>query len=492
MSGPARSVHEAAFGARAPSAAPDHDEIRGSGSSRDAAGTCCSQIGDLVGSGSTTRFLSEGEVREIVGRAFAQVPVDGRRVLAIIPDGTRTMPMPLMFEVFAEVLGPRIAALDYLVALGTHAPMNDAQLSALVGQPVTDGRAGRHGVINHRWDRPETFATLGTIPAGEIAEVTGGRLSRDVPVSLNRLVLDYDHLVICGPVFPHEVVGFSGGTKYFFPGIAGREIIDFTHWLGALITNYDVIGAGYTPVRAVIDRAAAMIDRPVTCVALVVTHAGLAGLYVGTPREAWKAAAALSARTHIVHVDRPFTQVLSVMPSMYADLWTAAKGMYKAEPAVADGGEVVIYAPHLTEVSHTHGALIDEIGYHCRDYFVGQWERFGHYPGGVLAHATHVKGLGTYDVATGTERPRITVTLATGIPPERCARINLGYRDPRSIDVEAWKGREGEGILVIAPAGEKLYRVRRGLGPGGRGLGTDNGTAHEGSGNRESGAGDRG
>jgi len=257
------------------------------------------------------------------------------------------------------------------------------------------------------------------------------------------------------------VVGFSGGTKYFFPGIGGPEIINVTHWLGALITNYDVIGAGYTPVRAVIDRAAALVDRPVTCVSLVVTHEGLAGLYVGSPQAAWQAAAALSAQKHIVYVERPYTRVLSVMPEMYADLWTAAKGMYKVEPAVADGGEVIIYAPHITEVSYTHGDLIDEIGYHCRDYFTGQWERFRHYPGGVLAHSTHVKGLGTYDAATGTERPRIAVTLATGIPAERCAKINLGYRDPRSVDVDAWKGREAEGTLVVPRAGEMLYRLRR-------------------------------
>jgi nickel-dependent lactate racemase len=263
-------------------------------------------------------------------------------------------------------------------------------------------------------------------------------------------------------VFPHEVVGFSGGTKYFFPGIGGPEIINFTHWLGALITNYDVIGAGYTPVRAVIDRGAALVDRPVTCLSLVVTHGGLAGLYAGSPQAAWEAAAALSDQRHIVHVDEPFARVLSVMPEMYADLWTAAKGMYKVEPAVADGGEVIIYAPHITEVSHTHGRLIDEIGYHCRDYFLGQWERFQHYPGGVLAHSTHVKGLGTYDAATGVERPRVTVTLATGISPERCARINLGYRDPRSIDVEAWVRREEEGTLVVPRAGEMLYRLRGG------------------------------
>jgi nickel-dependent lactate racemase len=367
--------------------------------------------------------------------------------------------MALMFEALAETLGPRAAALDYLVALGTHQPMSDDHLSRLVGRPVVDGRAGTSRVFNHRWDLNGTFVTLGTIPAAEIASLSGGLLSVDVPVSLNRLLLEYDHLVICGPVFPHEVVGFSGGTKYLVPGVAGPDIINFTHWLGAVITSSAVIGAGYTPVRAVIDRAAAMVDRPMSCISLVVTHDGIAGLYVGSPRESWDAASALSARTHVVWVDRPFTRVLSIMPTMYDDLWTAAKGMYKLEPAMADGGEIVIYAPHITEVSYTHGTIIDEIGYHCRDYFLAQWNRFGHYPGGVLAHSTHVKGLGTFDAATGVERPRIQVTLATGIPEERCRRINLGYLDPAGIRVEDWKGREADGVIVVPRAGEMLYRL---------------------------------
>jgi nickel-dependent lactate racemase len=285
-------------------------------------------------------------------------------------------------------------------------------------------------------------------------------MAQDVEVSLNRLIFDYDQLVICGPVFPHEVVGFSGGNKYFFPGIAGPAIINFTHWLGALITNYEVIGAGYTPVRAVIDRAAALVMVPTACFALVVTPEGLAGLYFGAAREAWERASALSSQKHIVWLDKPVRRVLSVMPPMYADLWTAGKGMYKIEPAVADGGEVVIYAPHIREVSFTHGHLIDAIGYHCRDYFTAQPERFAPYPGGVLAHSTHVKGIGTYDVATGIETPRVTVTLATGIPEERCRRINLGYRDPATIDVRAWQGREAEGVLCVPRAGEMLYRVK--------------------------------
>jgi nickel-dependent lactate racemase len=411
----------------------------------------------VVGRGLETGYLSEAEVRALARQGLDALPLDGRRVLVLIPDGTRTMPMPLLFDVLVSALGRRAAALDFLVALGTHHAMSDEQLTALVGREVRDGAAGGHRIFNHRWDDPGTFATLGTIPAAEIRDLSGGRLDRDVTVALNRLPLAYEHVLVCGPVFPHEVVGFSGGTKYLFPGIAGPEIIHFTHWLGALITNYDVIGTADTPVRAVIDRAARLLDRPVSLLAPVVTHDGVAGIYCGAVHEAWRAAARLSSRRHVVWIERPVERVLSIMPAMYDDLWVAAKGMYKMEPAVADGGEVVIYAPHVSEVSHVHGALIDQVGYHCKEYFVKQWDRFKDVPGGILAHSTHVKGLGRYDEATGVETPRIRVTLATGIPRERCRRINLGYLDPASVDVEAWQKEPG--TLVVPRAGEMLYRV---------------------------------
>ena len=305
----------------------------------------------VVGRGLVEGHLPADDVARIAREGLAPLPLDGRRVLVLIPDGTRTMPMPLMFDVLERELAGRVAALDYLVALGTHMPMDDAALSRLVGRPVSDGHAGRSRIFNHRWDDPATFANLGASPAREIADLTAGRLNQDVPVSLNRLVLEYDHVLICGPVFPHEVVGFSGGSKYLFPGIAAPEIIHFTHWLGALISSYEVIGTADTPVRAVIDRAASLLDTPVSLLALVVTHDGVAGLFCGDTREAWREAASLSSRRHIVWLDEPVDRVLAVMPRMYDDLWTAAKGMYKTEPAVADGGEVVIYAPHVPEVS---------------------------------------------------------------------------------------------------------------------------------------------
>jgi len=415
----------------------------------------------IIGKGNPDTYLNDAEVRDIVAEAIESANVNGQRILVLIPDGTRTMPMPLMFSIFEKLLRPRVNALDYLVALGTHPPMSDAQLSKLIGRPVVNGRCGEARIFNHHWEDPSTFVTLGHIPADEISQITAGRLVRDVPVSLNKLILDYDHIIVCGPVFPHEVVGFSGGNKYFFPGIGGPEIINFTHWLGAVISSFDVIGAGYTPVRAVIDRAARFIPRHTSCFALVVTEHGIAGMFFGNPEEAWKSASDLSSRKHIVWLNKPFRRVLSVLPELYDDLWTGAKGMYKLEPAIADGGEVVIFSPHITEVSYTHGKLIDEVGYHCRDYFMKQWDKFKHYPGGVLAHSTHVKGLGTFDAAAGIETPRIEVTLATGIPEEHCRSINLNYLDPSKINFDDWRNREDEGIALIPRAGEILYRLKR-------------------------------
>ena len=416
----------------------------------------------LLKSGSADRFLDEDEIRAMTAEVLSRADLDGKRVLVIVPDSTRTAPIPLFFHLFYEFLWERVSALDYLIALGTHPAMDEDALNRLVGISAEERSTTFSDVklYNHLWESPDTLVPVGVIPAVEIEQISGGLLSQDVPVTVNKLVFDYDQVIVCGPVFPHEVVGFSGGNKYFFPGISGPEVINFTHWLGAVITSYQVIGSGYTPVRAVIDRASAMIEVPTLCFSLVVTHQGVAGLAIGSPEDAWLAAAELSAQVHIVYVEKPFRRVLSIMPRMYDDLWTAAKGMYKLEPAIADGGEVVIYAPHITEISYTHGRVIDQVGYHVRDYFTEQWDRFKNEPWGVLAHSTHLRGIGSFDPETGIERPRITVTLATGIPRERCERVNLGYLDPASIEVSEWEGREDEGILLVPNAGEMLYRIR--------------------------------
>jgi len=277
-------------------------------------------------------------------------------------------------------------------------------------------------------------------------------------VNINRLLFEYDQVIIIGPVFPHEVVGFSGGNKYLFPGVAGPEILNFFHWLGAVITNPMIIGNKWTPVRKVVDRAGAMLPIGKLYCALVVDRAQLAGFFIGSPEAAWDKASELSRKLHTTYKEKPFHTILSCAPAMYDDVWTGGKCMYKLEPVLADGGELIIYAPHITEVSVTHGKLIGELGYHCRDYFLKQWDKFKDYPWGVIAHSTHVRGIGTYE--NGVEKCRAKVTLATRVPRETCERINLGYRDPDSIRKEDFMNREEEGVLYVPKAGEMLFQLK--------------------------------
>jgi nickel-dependent lactate racemase len=414
----------------------------------------------MIGKGSITATLNESDVQQLVATGLGALPIDGKRVLVIIPDGTRTAPIALMFRLLCAQLGGRAARLDYLIALGTHPPMAPDAIDQLVGVPAADRRTQYPNVeiFNHHWDQPDALQTLGTISRREMEQLTGGLVDIETPVRLNRLVTEYDQIILCGPVFPHEVAGFSGGAKYFVPGVGGAEILNATHWLGALSTSMHTIGVKETAVRRVIHRAAEFVRTPVVCLSLVLQGDALHGVYIGTYVEAWNSAADLSARLNIISVPRPFKRVLSMPSKMYDDMWTAAKAMYKTEPAIADGGEVIIYAPQINEVSYTHGKLIDQVGYHVLAYFVTQAERFKDVPGAIKAHSTHVKGAGTYDTDTRVETPRIQVTLATGIPEERCRRINLGYADYRSINPKEWEGREAEGILVVPHAGEMLYR----------------------------------
>lgn len=408
--------------------------------------------------------LPEATVRAALHRGLAG-RFSGQRVLVLIPDHTRSVPLPLLFRTVVEALDDA-AAVDFMVALGTHPPLSDERLLDLVG--ITAGekaeRYRRVGISNHAWGDPQQMISLGKLPQSRIKEIAGERwhptLGGDVDVLLNRAATEYDQVLILGPTFPHEVVGFSGGAKYLFPGISGKDMIDVTHWLGALAGVRGTIGIKDTPVRAMIHAAAELLQTPVTLAAVVVDGPDLAGVFVGDHVEAWSAAADLSAQRHIEWVDRPFKRILSSAPPMYDELWTAGKAMYKLEPALAAGGELIIYAPHLREVSLVHGKHIAEVGYHVLPYILGQWDRFSHLPLGVLAHSTHVRGDGDYDRATGTELPRASVTLATQIPPEECAALGLGYLDPASIDVEDWRGREEEGILYVPKAGETLYRLR--------------------------------
>lgn len=405
------------------------------------------------------------ELEAFLGEQLGQVDVDGKSVCLVIPDDTRSCPLPQLLGVVYRALIDRVGTLTAVIALGTHEYMSPESIAQwTTGDAAQDPAEVYPGmqIINHEWKDPQMLVKVGHISGERMAELSGDRLSEGSDISINRVVVESDVKIVIGPILPHEVVGISGGNKYFIPGVAQEGFISRTHWVGALMTSSHIIGTtSITPVRAMINEGAAMIPGQRLCIAFVVrSHTvQLESVSFGTPEDAWAAQAQVAAATHVEYVDQPMQTVLSIIPDRYHDIWTAAKGFYKMEPAVAAGGEVIIYAPHIHEVSQVHDEIY-EIGYHCRDYFVKQWDRFKDIPWGVLAHSTHLRGLGSYDPQTGVEADRVKVALATGIPRKVCESINLGYYDPDTIDPQEWAQRDD--VTVIPDAGEVLYRLRSG------------------------------
>jgi len=402
----------------------------------------------------------EDVIRKI-DRGTPEALYRGKRIIVLTPDPTRTAPLPMMVEAINSVIGGACERLDFMVAVGSHRIMSEDEILELYGLSAEqrDKEFKKSSFLCHRWDQPETLVEVGRFAADEIGEMTDGKFSEELAVPINRTVMDYDLILILGPVFPHEVIGFSGGNKYLFPGISGGEFLHFFHWLAAVVTCMKTIGYKDTATLRLINRAAGFVPVPRHCISMVVApDRSLAGLFVGPVEEAWSQAADLSSQVHIVHKERAYQTVVGAAPEMYDEIWTAGKVMYKLEQAVADGGRLVIYAPHIRTFSYTWGKYIETVGYHTSEYYLAHMDRYAGVPRGVLGHCALVKGKGTF--SSGEEHPRIDVTLATGIPERECRSVNLSYMDPKRIDPQDYQGKEEDGVLFVDHAGEILHRVK--------------------------------
>jgi lactate racemase len=409
---------------------------------------------------SSNDALDPSTLTEIVHEAL-DVVQPGERVLAIIPDKTRDDNTDFLFPVATEFLTQRgVTSFDALVAQGTHPPMSQAQKLSKIG---SNNFAGH--VFDHRWDQPHELIRLGQLPAPTVKELTGGLIDQSVAISVNKLLAPgvYDTVLVFGATVPHEVAGFAGGAKYFFPGVAGPELTHTTHWLGALAGIENIIGEVETPTRRLIEAATDRIPAQIISINSVVSREPSGGLvtyalFAGEIREAFRRAAEVSRRVHIRYTGRKYQTVVALLDPHYDEMWVGGKASYKLGAIIEDGGELIIYAPHLTKLSETHGALIEKYGYApleiVRDMLGASPELRENLC--IAAHLAHVAYAGRTD-EHGLIVPRYRITMATGLDEETCRRVNLGYLDHRTLDVEAMSSRPD--TLVVKDAGRDLYSV---------------------------------
>ena len=403
--------------------------------------------------GGPAEVLADDAVAAFVDAQFAALDLDGRSLCLVIPDATRNCPLPLLLGAIVRAVEGRVRSLQAVVALGTHAAMTEAAMRAMVG---VDGL----NVVNHEWWDDDTFVPLGTLSAEDVGRLSGGRLEEAVPIRVNRLVVDSDVTVIVGPVLPHEVIGFSGGDKYLFPGLSGPELIDVTHWLGALITSSEIIGTrGITPVRALVHAAADLVpgERHALCVVVDHDTGGLHHAAFGDPRSAWAAAADVAAETHVEYLDAPVPAGrLPGRPPLRRPL-DRGQGLLqgRADRGRRRRGDPLRPAHHPDRLdpprARHHGLPLP-----------------GLVPGPLGRGQAPAPGrAGPLDPPLRRRhlRPRRgRAPAGPGHPGDRasprrsCGGRTSGYLDPASVDLDALQADPD--TLVVPDAGEVLYRLR--------------------------------
>ena len=416
----------------------------------------------IQGSGSAEADLSLAEMREILRRTLAPIPPNAR-VLAVIPDKTRDDNTHQLFPLVSEILRSKAAQFDALVAQGTHAAMTEAEKSAKIGFDETAENLFDGRIFDHRWDAPEELILIGELSAAQVASLTNNLLTEAIPLTVNRLLAPgvYDFVLIFGGVVPHEVAGFSGGAKYFFPGAAGAELTHATHWLGALAGIENVIGRVETPTRHLIEAAAEKIPARIISLNSVVsrtaenrlrTHA----LFGGDVKIALRRAAEISRKVHVKYTNRRYRRVVALLDEHYDEMWTGGKASYRLGAIVEEAGELLIYAPHLRCLSDTHGVLIEKYGYaplaRVREMVAASDELKNNLC--VAAHLAHVAYAGRADAPT---EARYKITLASQIGEEECRRVNFGFLDYRNFNRADYENDDD--TLVVENAGRDLYLV---------------------------------
>jgi nickel-dependent lactate racemase len=419
----------------------------------------------FIGRGSPELDLSPVELREILEQTLLRI-APGARVLAIIPDKTRDDNTDLLFPFAVDILTARqVAQFDALVAQGTHVPMTDDEKRSKIGFS-NSAAAGTFGeIFDHQWNVPDELTTIGELSAAEVTRLTAGLINDAVTVNLNRRLAPgvYDTILVFSATVPHEVAGFAGGAKYFFPGVAGPDLTHATHWLGALASIENVIGRVETPTRHMIEAAADFVSAQIITLNSVVTrdddnrlrtHAFFAGDF----RSAFRAAAEVSRHVHIKYTGRKYKRVVALLDEHYDELWVGGKASYKLGGIIDEGGELIIYAPHLRAISETHGRLIEKYGYapldRVREMVALSTELQNNLA--VAAHLAHVSYAGKRN-AEGRVIPRYCITMASALDEETCRRVNLGYMNYRKFRREDYENDTD--TLVVERAGRDLYLV---------------------------------
>lgn len=256
---------------------------------------------------------------------------------------------------------------DIMPALGTHETMTKEECLEFFGEDVP-----YEAIFSHKWRTD--IVKIGQVPSDYVTEVSEGLIDYAIDVEVNKRLIDasYDLIISIGQVVPHEVVGMANYTKNILVGCGGKNMINRSHFLGAVYGMERMMGCDDTPVRKVFDYAEEnfMQNIPLMYVLTVTTvennHVNLNGLFIGRDRNLFKEAVALSQEKNLIFMDKPLKKVVVYLDEReFKSTWLGNKAVYRTRMAIADDGELIILAPGVRKFGEDEAIdkLIRKYGY---------------------------------------------------------------------------------------------------------------------------------
>ncbi len=386
------------------------------------------------------------------------------KVLLLPPDYTRSLSQAgLITQILYERLSPG-AQVDIMPALGTHVPVSDEERLKMFGPAIPKER-----FIAHDWR--DDIERIGEIPESYVKEISQGQIDFAIGVEVNKRLFDksYDLIISIGQVVPHEVVGMANYTKNILVGCGGKEIIDKSHFLGAVYGLENLMGKDYSPVRKVFDYAEAnfLCDIPLQYILTVTTtdedETKIRGFWAGRRRELFEEAVRLSQELNFMLLDKPLERVVVYLdPEHYKSTWLGNKAIYRTRMAIADDGELIIIAPGVKQFGEDMAidALIRKYGYSGTPRILELVKKDKDL-GDNLSAAAHL--------IHGSSEERFQSTYAPGyLTREEIEGVNFNYMAlSEALDMykpetlhEGYNTVEGKEVFFIGNPGKGLWALR--------------------------------
>lgn len=346
--------------------------------------------------------LTDENLREIIEKSIEGR--DFKKVLIIPPDFTRFHSNAgFITNVYYHILKERGCKIDIMIAQGTHDAISEEQFKEMY-KDIPYER-----MITHDWQKDTV--EIGYVPGDYIDDITGGIWKQDVPIEVNKRVVDpsYDLILSVGQVVPHEVIGMANHSKNIFVGVGGDKIINTSHMIGAMFGLEKIMGKDHSPVRKIFDYALEhfLNKAPILFVLTVTTAAKqdifTHGIYIGDERVVLEEAILAAQKYNIDFVERGIKKcVVYLDEKEFHSTWLGNKAIYRTRMAIQDGGDLIVLAPAVKTFGEApeNDKIIRKYGYCGREKILKLFEESQDLKDnmGAAAHLIHGSSDGRFNI----------------------------------------------------------------------------------------------